>query len=103
MFVSKITKLNLKFLFDSSILNTMKNEIISALEILKGTGVSIIDAARFVRNILDSKTSDFKLSDVQYCSKVVQVGVKNIRTKEMSFESGFELYCLFRGGHCLGN
>jgi len=92
LFVSKITKLNLKFLFDSSILNTMKNEIISALEILKGTGVSIIDAARFVRNILDSKTSDFKLSDVQYCSKVVQVGVKNIRTKEMSFESGFELY-----------
>ena len=70
----------------------MDKEIISALELLKGTGVSIIDAARFVRNILDSKTSEFKLTNSQYCAKVVQVGLRNIRTKEMSFIKGFEIY-----------
>ena len=70
----------------------MDKEIISALELLKGTGVSIIDAARFVRNILDSKTSEFKLTNSQYCAKVVQVGLRNIRTKEMSFIKGFEIF-----------
>ena len=75
-----------------SILNTMEKEIITAKELLRGTGVSLIDAARFVRNILDSRTAEFKLSNVQYCSKVVQVGVKNVRSKEMSFIDGFNLY-----------
>ena len=71
----------------------MKNEIISALELLKGTGVSIIDAARLVKNILDAKPIESKFSNVQYCVKVIDVGLRNIRTKEMSFIKGFEIYC----------
>ena len=74
------------------ILNTMEKQIITALELLKGTGVSIIDSARFVKNILDSKTAEFKLTNSQYCAKVVQVGIRNIRSKEMTFEEGFKIY-----------
>ena len=74
------------------IINTMDNEIISALELLKNTGVSIVDASRFVKNILDSKKSDFKLTNVQYCTKVIEVGLKNIRSTEMTFEDGFNIY-----------
>ena len=74
------------------ILNTLEKQIITALELLKGTGVSIIDSARFVKNILDSKTAEFKLTNSQYCSKVVQIGIRNIRSKEMTFEEGFKIY-----------
>ena len=79
-------------MFDIRILNTMNNEIITALELLKGTGVSIIDAARLVKNILDAKPIESKFSNVQYCAKVIDVGLRNIRTKEMSFIKGFEIY-----------
>ena len=68
----------------------MDNEQITAQELLKGTGVSIVDASRLIRNILDSKKS--KLSNIQYCAKVIEVGLKNICSAEMSFKKGFELY-----------
>ena len=70
----------------------MNKEIISALELLKGTDVSIVDACRLIRNILDSKTAEFNLTNVQYCAKVVSVGMRSVRSKEMSFEEGFALY-----------
>ncbi|MBR7105996.1 MAG: tyrosine-type recombinase/integrase [Opitutales bacterium] len=70
----------------------MDKEIISALELLKGTGVSVLDACRLVRNILDSKNSEFNLSNVQYCAKVISVGMRNVRSAEMSFAEGFDLY-----------
>ena len=70
----------------------MNKEIISALEILKGTGVSVVDACRLIRNILDSKTAEFNLTNVQYCAKVVAVGMRSVRSKEMTFEDGFALY-----------
>ena len=70
----------------------MNKEIISALELLKGTGVSVVDACRLIRNILDSKTAEFNLTNVQYCAKVVAVGMRSVRSKEMSFEDGFAFY-----------
>lgn len=70
----------------------MNNEIITALELLKNTGVSIVDAARLVKNILDAKPIESKFSNVQYCAKVIDVGTKNIRNQEMSFSKGFKRY-----------
>lgn len=72
----------------------MTNEIISANTLLEGTGVSILDAARLIRNALDVMPKDgkSKLSVLQFCSKIIEVGKRHIRTSEMSVEGGFPLY-----------
>ena len=54
--------------------------------------VSVLDSARFVRNILDAKPSDSKLTDSQFVLKVIEAGLRNIRAKEMSLADGFALY-----------
>lgn len=54
--------------------------------------VSVLDSARFVRNILDAKPSDSKLTDAQFVLKVIEAGLRNIRAKEMSIFDGFALY-----------
>ena len=64
----------------------------SAQEVLGSANVSVVDSARFVRNILDAKPNGSKLTDAQFVLKVIEVGLRNIRTKEMSFSDGFELY-----------
>ena len=64
----------------------------SAQEVLRKAKVSVLDSARFVRNILDAKPSDSKLTDAQFILKVIEVGLRNIRTKEMSLSDGFALY-----------
>ena len=64
----------------------------SAQEVLGAANVSVVDSARFVRNILDAKPAGNKLTDAQFVLKVIEVGLRNIRTKEMSFSDGFELY-----------
>ena len=64
----------------------------SAQEVLGKAKVSVLDSARFVRNILDAKPSDSKLTDAQFVLKVIEVGLRNIRTKEMSLSEGFALY-----------
>ena len=64
----------------------------SAREVLGAAAVSVVDSARFVRNILDAKPNGSKLTDAQFVLKVIEVGLRNIRTKEMSFSDGFELY-----------
>ncbi len=70
----------------------MDNEIITAQELLKDTGISLLDATRLVRNILDFKTTDFNQTNVQFCAKVIKVGIQSIRSKEMNFKEGFNLY-----------
>ncbi len=70
-------------------MNTILN---SAQEVLGSAAVSVVDSARFVRNILDAKPNGSKLTDAQFVLKVIEVGLRNIRTKEMSFSDGFELY-----------
>lgn len=63
-----------------------------AKKVLGKTKVSVLDSARFVRNILDAKPSDSKLTDAQFVLKVIEVGLLNIRAKEMSLADGFALY-----------
>lgn len=74
------------------IINTMDNEITSAKELLRGTGISLLDAARFVRNILDSKPAGSREPDILFCSKVVETGRRHVRSAEMKFSDGFEIY-----------
>ena len=64
----------------------------SAREVLGSAAVSVVDSARFLRNILDAKPSDSKLTDAQFVLKVIEVGLRNIRTKEMVFADGFLPY-----------
>ena len=64
----------------------------SAQEVLGKAKVSVLDSARFVRNILDAKPSDSKLTDAQFVLKVIEAGLSNIRAKEMSIFDGFALY-----------
>ena len=70
----------------------MDTTLNSAKEVLGKTKISALDSARFVRNILDAKPSDSKLTDAQFILKVIEVGLRHIRTNEMSFAEGFNLY-----------
>ena len=70
----------------------MNTDYISAKRILMGTDVSVLDAARIAKNILDAKPNNFALADLQFCAKVIEVGLRHIRTKEMSISNGFVLY-----------
>ena len=64
----------------------------SAKEVLGRATVSALDSARFVRNILDAKPSDSKLTDAQFVLKVIDVGLRHMRAKEMTLSDGFALY-----------
>ena len=70
----------------------MNTEYISAKKILSKTGISVLDAARIAKNILDAKPNNFNLTVLQFCAKVVAMGLQHIRTKEMTFADGFALY-----------
>ena len=67
------------------ILNTMDNEVISARALLRGSDISLLDAARLVRNILDALPKNSSIAPIQFCAKVIEVGKRNIRSKEMRF------------------
>ena len=64
----------------------------SAQEVLGSATVSVLDSVRFVRNILDAKPKDSKLTDAQFILKVIEVGLRNVRAKEMSLTDGVALY-----------
>ena len=90
----------------------MNTDYISAKRILTGTDVSVLDAARIAKNILDAKPKNFVLTDLQFCAKVVAMGLQHIRTKEMPLIDGFALYLkskqhlrpdLIRDIRCIGN
>ena len=70
-------------------MNTILN---SAKKVLGKAKASVLDSARFVRNILDAKPKDSKLTDAQFILKVIEVGLRNVRAKEMSLTDGFALY-----------
>ena len=70
----------------------MNTDYISAKRILTGTDVSVLDAARIAKNILDAKPKNFALTDLQFCAKVIEVGLRHMRTKEMPLADGFALY-----------
>ena len=70
----------------------MNTTLNSAREVLGGAGISVLDSARYIRNILDAKPAGGKLTDAQFILKVIEVGLRHIRTNEMSLADGFALY-----------
>ena len=64
----------------------------SAKKVLGKAKISVLDSVRFVRNILNAKPKDSKLTDAQFVLKVIEVGLLTIRAKEMSLADGFALY-----------
>lgn len=70
----------------------MDTTLNSAMEVLNGAGISVLDSARYIRNILDAKPAGGKLTDAQFVLKVIEVGLRHIRTNEMSLADGFALY-----------
>ena len=70
----------------------MNTTLNSAREVLGGAGISVLDSARYIRNILDAKPADGKLTDAQFVLKVIEVGLRHIRTNEMTLSDGFALY-----------
>lgn len=70
----------------------MDKHIQSALILLKRRGVTLLDAARLIRNALDAFSEDSGLTPVQFCAKVVSTGLKHIRNDEMPIKDGFLLY-----------
>lgn len=71
---------------------TMTNENFLAVALLAEKGISLLDAARLICNALDAKPSRCELSDVQFCSNIIETGKRHIRKVEMSVRGGFELY-----------
>ena len=70
-------------------MNTILN---SAKEVLGAATVSVLDCSRYVKNILDAKPSGCKLTDAQFVLKVIELGLRSIRVKEMALSDGFALY-----------
>lgn len=62
--------------------------------LLKGTTLSLVDAARLVKNILDFMPKNSGMSEIQFCAKIIECGKANFRVQEMSFIEGFKLYIL---------
>lgn len=73
-------------------LNTMDKKYFLAKKLLIGCRLSIVDATRLIKNILDAKPSNSPLTDIQFVAKVIEVGLRNIRNTEKSFEDGFKIY-----------
>ena len=70
----------------------MTDEIISAQILLGKSGITLLDAARLVRNILDSLPHGTCITPIQFCTKVIDIGKRNIRSKEETFLNGFYQY-----------
>ena len=64
----------------------------SATTLLYARGVTLLDAARLIRNALDSFSKESGLTPVQFCAKVISTGLRHIRNDEMSIKDGFMLY-----------
>ena len=70
----------------------MTNEIISATTLLEGRGISILDAARLICNALDAFPKGSTLTPVQFCSKIIEAGKRQVHIVEMSVSEGFAVY-----------
>ena len=75
----------------------MKNKIKASITILKNSNISILDAARLIKNITDFNNST-SISNLQFCAKIIETGLRHYRTKEMSITEGLKIYISQKGG-----
>ncbi len=76
-------------------MNTMSDEYYVARVMLEDAGMSLLDAVRVVRQMLDFKPKG--QGAVVCCSKVVQAGLAQRHLKEMRVRDGFALYLAGKG------
>ncbi len=76
-------------------MNTMSDDLQLAQVMLRDSGVTLLDAARLVRHILDFCPRG--QGAMVFCSKVVQAGLSQRHLKEMKVRQGFELYMATKG------
>ena len=69
---------------------THENDIAKA--ILNGTNLTLVDAARLIRSVLDFMPKGSNLTEAQFCTKIIESGKAHFRINEMSFAEGFNLY-----------
>ncbi len=79
-------------MLDYSILNTMTKEIKLACILLNGTKISILDAARLIKNILDAFPENSQLTPMQFCSRIIDAGKLHLKSREISIRDGFSTY-----------
>ena len=70
----------------------ISDEAQTAQKLLTGNNITLIDAARLIKNILDFMPKGSNLTDVQFCTKIIETGKAHFRLNEMSFKDGFNLY-----------
>ncbi len=79
----------------------MSDDLHLAQVMLKRSGVSLLDAARLVQQVLDFRPKGSRVGDgvgaVAFCSKVIHAGLAQRHIKEMSVKDGFELYLKGKG------
>lgn len=64
----------------------------AAQALLRGTGLSLLDAARLICQIMDVKPDSNSQSAAAYCTRVIQAGLAQQQIKQQSIASGFEHY-----------
>ena len=69
---------------------THENDIAKA--ILNGTNLTLVDAVRLIRSVLDFMPKGSNLTEAQFCTKIIESGKAHFRLNEMSFTKGFNLY-----------
>ena len=71
----------------------MQNEIQAAESLLRGFGISVLDAARLIRNALDYAENDGK-DNLQYCREVIECGTRHIGkiSRKMTVYTAFGEY-----------
>ena len=74
----------------------MTNELISANTLLEDKGISVLDAARLICNVLDYLPKNSTLTPIQFCSKIIETGKQHIHINEMSVSEGFALYLEYK-------
>ncbi|MFI3243510.1 MAG: hypothetical protein R3Y56_04590, partial [Akkermansia sp.] len=75
----------------------MNDELHIAKVMLKDSGISVLDAVRLVRQILDFKGAGVSLKAMPFCSQVIQVGLAHWQRLEMRVKEGFERYVATKG------
>lgn len=74
----------------------MTNELISANTLLEDKGISVLDAARLICNVLDYLPKNSTLTPIQFCSKIIETGKQHIHISKMSVSEGFALYLEYK-------
>ncbi len=72
----------------------MRKDFLLAKRLLAGSGITLLDAARLIRGIMDfSPTGDDTPVPLQYCRKVIECGLSHYeKIESMTAQDGFIIY-----------